>query len=47
MTQFSVDSDQVWAANASIQATIGRINQEVELSEKRNMRVFIHHGKAG
>jgi WXG100 family type VII secretion target len=31
MTQFSVDSDQVWAANASIQATIGRINQEVEL----------------
>ena len=31
MTQFSVDSDQVWAANASIQATIGRINQEVDL----------------
>ena len=31
MTQFSVDSEQVWAANAAIQATIGRINQEVDL----------------
>lgn len=31
MAQFSVDSDQVWAANASIQATILRINQEVDL----------------
>ncbi|MEY3846085.1 MAG: hypothetical protein RJA66_352 [Actinomycetota bacterium] len=31
MAQFSVDSDQVWAANANIQATILRINQEVDL----------------
>jgi WXG100 family type VII secretion target len=31
MTQFTVDSDQVWAANAAIQATINRLNQEVEV----------------
>jgi early secretory antigenic target protein ESAT-6 len=31
MTQFTVDSEQVWAANAAIQATITRINQEVDL----------------
>jgi len=31
MTQFTVDSDQVWAANSAIQATISRINQEVDL----------------
>lgn len=30
MTQFTVDSEQVWAANATIQSTITRINQEVE-----------------
>lgn len=30
MTQFSVDSEQVMAANGSIQATIGRIQGEVE-----------------
>lgn len=30
MTNFSVDSEQVMAANASIQATIGRLNQEVD-----------------
>ena len=31
MTQFTVDSEQVWAANAAIQSTITRINQEVDL----------------
>ncbi len=31
MTQFTVDSEQVWAANAAIQATIARINHEVDL----------------
>ena len=30
MTQFTVDSDQVMAANLSIQTTIGRLNQEVD-----------------
>ena len=30
MTQFSVDSDQVMAANLSIQNTIGRLTQEVD-----------------
>jgi 6 kDa early secretory antigenic target len=30
MTQFTVDSEQVWLANATIQNTITRINQEVE-----------------
>jgi 6 kDa early secretory antigenic target len=31
MTQFTVDSEQVWAANTAIQSTITRINQEVDL----------------
>lgn len=31
MTYFSVDSEQVLAANANIQATISRVAQEVEL----------------
>jgi early secretory antigenic target protein ESAT-6 len=31
MTQFTVDSEQVWAANSAIQSTISRINQEVDL----------------
>jgi early secretory antigenic target protein ESAT-6 len=31
MTQFTVDSEQVWAANAAVQNTITRINQEVDL----------------
>lgn len=31
MTQFSVDSEQVWAANTTIQSTIERINHEVDL----------------
>ena len=31
MTQFTVDSEQVRAANGAIQATITRINQEVDL----------------
>jgi early secretory antigenic target protein ESAT-6 len=31
MTQFTVDSEQVWAANAAVQSTITRINQEVDL----------------
>lgn len=31
MTQFTVDSEQVRAANGSIQGTITRINQEVDL----------------
>lgn len=31
MTQFTVDSEQVWAANSAIQGTISRINHEVDL----------------
>ena len=31
MTQFTVDSEQVWAANSAIQGTITRINHEVDL----------------
>jgi 6 kDa early secretory antigenic target len=31
MTQFTVDSEQVWAANSAIQATITRLNSEVDL----------------
>jgi WXG100 family type VII secretion target len=31
MTQFTVDSEQVWAANSAVQSTISRINQEVDL----------------
>ena len=31
MTQFTVDSEQVWAANAAVQNTITRINQEVDV----------------
>jgi WXG100 family type VII secretion target len=31
MTQFTVDSEQVWAANAAVQSTITRINQEADL----------------
>lgn len=31
MTQFTVDSDQVLAANATIQNTISKLNSEVQL----------------
>lgn len=31
MTQFTVDSDQVLAANANIQGTISKLNNEVQL----------------